>query len=124
MQGLAGLQVTQVSELLEFAKSEFEKRGAVAFGASRFSRVPKFPKGAELPEGTLLCGAFPYYAGEEERANISLYARGVDYHKVVGARSTKSAARSERNFPARSFSAFATKLRSTKSRRRGCAAWQ
>ena len=32
----------------------------------------------------LLCCVLPYYAGEEE-GNLSLYARGEDYHQVAGA---------------------------------------
>ena len=34
---------------------------------------------------TVFCAAFPYYAGKDEDANLSLYARGIDYHHVLGA---------------------------------------
>ncbi len=41
---------------------------------------------ADLPDiKGLFCYAFPYFAGKRE-GNISLYARGKDYHKVISAK--------------------------------------
>ena len=50
----------------------------------------------------LLCYAFPYFAGESE-GNISLYARGKDYHKVVGKKLAEYCEELKKEFPQNSF---------------------
>ncbi len=96
------------SNIYKFVKHEFEKRGAVSFGASRFSRIPLLPRGKELTSGgkTLFCGTFPYYAGEDYPANISLYARGTDYHHVVGQTLREICNSLREAFPDASFTPF------------------
>ena len=45
-------------------------------GVRSKSRLPKNPK-------SVICFAFPYYTGEREGRNLSLYAMLPDYHEVV-----------------------------------------
>ena len=68
----------------------FAAAGAAAWGGVAFRRLlPVLSTGARekvetlcpAPE-TVLVAAFPYYAGERP-GNLSLYARGEDYHRVV-----------------------------------------
>lgn len=68
----------------------FAQACAVAWGGVSFDVVrPKLsPEGLALVEKhcpnpkTVLVAAFPYYSGNQE-GNLSLYARGQDYHTVV-----------------------------------------
>lgn len=68
----------------------FEDIHAVAWGGVDFEVIrPKLsPEGLALVEKhcpnpqSILIAAFPYYSGEEA-GNLSLYARGRDYHTVV-----------------------------------------
>lgn len=71
----------------------FAAAGAAAWGGLPFSELaadmaPEAIRKAEQlcpnPE-TVLVAAFPYYAGERA-GNLSLYARGLDYHAVVTSR--------------------------------------
>ena len=68
----------------------FAAAGAAAWGGLPFSELAEdmteeaVRRAEELcprPK-TVLVAAFPYYAGERE-GNLSLYARGADYHTVV-----------------------------------------
>lgn len=68
----------------------FAAAGAAAWGGVAFRRLlPFLSTGARekvetlcpAPE-TVLVAAFPYYAGERP-GNLSLYARGEDYHRVL-----------------------------------------
>ena len=68
----------------------FAAAGAVAWGGLPFSHLAdcmseqgraKAEALCPNPE-TVLAAAFPYYAGEAP-GNLSLYARGLDYHRVV-----------------------------------------
>ncbi len=69
----------------------FAQAGAAAWGAVSWDRlageIP--PQRRELVEAryphaaTILIAAFPYYAGAAD-GNLSLYARGTDYHLVLG----------------------------------------
>ena len=51
---------------------------------------------------SLLCGVFPYY-NDGAPGNLSLYARGQDYHKVVGTRLQEACRRLGERFPGYSF---------------------
>lgn len=71
----------------------FAAAGAAAWGAVDFDRLrPRMsPQAQEKAEracpnpAVVLVAAFPYYAGDRP-GNLSLYARGGDYHTVVTAR--------------------------------------
>ena len=68
----------------------FAAAGAAAWGGVAFRRLLPFlsPSAREQVEKqcpnprTVLTAAFPYYAGHRP-GNLSLYARGEDYHRVV-----------------------------------------
>lgn len=68
----------------------FAAAGAAAWGGLPFSELAAdmaeeaVRRAEELCPSprTVLVAAFPYYAGERE-GNLSLYARGMDYHRVV-----------------------------------------
>lgn len=72
----------------DFARKTLKKVGGVNIGFCRHSRILALippEKAARTDWGhTLICALFPYYAGDDAGANISLYARGRDYHSVVG----------------------------------------
>ena len=74
--------------MIQYIRAALTRRGAAAVGACGFDRVRPLLRGGVHPEldwgRTLFCAAFPYYAGEDEGANLSLYARGIDYHHVLG----------------------------------------
>ncbi len=81
------------------------KRHYVAFSRLReYMNAQALQKAlADLPDiKGLFCYAFPYFAGEVE-GNISLYARGKDYHKVVGARLTEDCETLKAQFPENRF---------------------
>ena len=68
----------------------FAAAGAAAWGGAAFRRLLPFLSTDALEKvenlclrpKTVLAAAFPYYAGERP-GNLSLYARGEDYHAVV-----------------------------------------
>ena len=68
----------------------FAAAGAAAWGGAAFRRLLPFLSTGALEKVETLCprpktvlaAAFPYYAGERP-GNLSLYARGEDYHGVV-----------------------------------------
>ena len=68
----------------------FAAAGAAAWGGAAFRRLLPFLSTEALQKVETLCprpktvlaAAFPYYAGERP-GNLSLYARGADYHAVV-----------------------------------------
>ena len=68
----------------------FAAAGAAAWGGAAFRRLLPFLSTEALEKVEALCprpktvlaAAFPYYAGERP-GNLSLYARGEDYHAVV-----------------------------------------
>ena len=68
----------------------FAAAGAAAWGGVAFRRLLPFlsPGALEKVEAlcprprTVLAAAFPYYAGDRP-GNLSLYARGADYHAVI-----------------------------------------
>ena len=68
----------------------FAAAGAAAWGGAAFQRLLPFLSTGALETVETLCprpravlaAAFPYYAGERP-GNLSLYARGEDYHAVV-----------------------------------------
>ena len=68
----------------------FAAAGAAAWGGAAFRRLLPFLSTDALEKVEALCprpktvlaAAFPYYAGERP-GNLSLYARGEDYHAVV-----------------------------------------
>ena len=70
--------------------SLFAAAGAAAWGGVAFRRLLPFLSTGALEKVETLCprprtvlaAAFPYYAGERP-GNLSLYARGEDYHAVV-----------------------------------------
>lgn len=70
--------------------SLFAAAGAAAWGGAAFRRLLPFLSTEALEKVEALCprprtvlaAAFPYYAGERP-GNLSLYARGEDYHGVV-----------------------------------------
>ena len=70
--------------------SLFAAAGAAAWGGAAFRRLLPFLSTEALEKVETLCprprtvlaAAFPYYAGERP-GNLSLYARGEDYHAVV-----------------------------------------
>ena len=71
----------------------FAAAGAAAWGGVAFRRLLPFLSTGALEKVEALCprprtvlaAAFPYYAGERP-GNLSLYARGRDYHQVVTGR--------------------------------------
>ncbi len=68
----------------------FAAAGAAAWGGLPFSDLAEDMTQAAMERAEALCpgprtvlaAAFPYYAGAEA-GNLSLYARGADYHRVV-----------------------------------------
>ena len=68
----------------------FAAAGAAAWGGAAFRRLLPFLSTGALEKVETLCprprtvlaAAFPYFAGERP-GNLSLYARGEDYHTVV-----------------------------------------
>lgn len=88
----------------------FKKIHAVAWGGVPFGLVrPKLsPEGLGHVEKncpnpkTVLIAAFPYYSGERE-GNLSLYARGQDYHSVVTGLLTQVVDELQANYPGASF---------------------
>ena len=68
----------------------FAAAGAAAWGGAAFRRLLPFLSTEALEKVETLCprprtvlaAAFPYYAGDRP-GNLSLYARGRDYHQVV-----------------------------------------
>ena len=88
----------------------FAAAGAAAWGGVAFRRLlPFLSTGARekvetlcpAPE-TVLVAAFPYYAGERP-GNLSLYARGEDYHRVVTRRLNTVCDALRRKYPEESF---------------------
>lgn len=71
----------------------FAPSGAAAWGGVPFARAAEHmsPQALERAEAlclgaeSVLAAAFPYFAGERP-GNLSLYARGEDYHRVLGRR--------------------------------------
>ena len=71
----------------------FAAAGAAAWGGLPFSELAEDMTPAAIAKAEGLCpnprnvlvAAFPYYAGERP-GNLSLYARGQDYHQVVTGR--------------------------------------
>lgn len=71
----------------------FAAAGAAAWGAVAYGRLTPFMSPAARAKAEKVCpdpavvlvAAFPYYAGERP-GNLSLYARGADYHTAVTAR--------------------------------------
>ena len=71
----------------------FAAAGAAAWGGLPFSELAEDMTQAAIAKAEGLCpnprnvlvAAFPYYAGERP-GNLSLYARGQDYHQVVTGR--------------------------------------
>lgn len=71
----------------------FAAAGAAAWGGLPFSELAEDMTEAAVEKATGLCpnprtvlvAAFPYYAGDRP-GNLSLYARGRDYHQVVTGR--------------------------------------
>lgn len=81
------------SMIVNSLNEAFAAAGAAAWGGLPFSElaadmtaeaVQKAEELCPTPK-TVLVAAFPYYAGERE-GNLSLYARGLDYHTVVTGR--------------------------------------
>ena len=81
------------SMIVNSLNEAFAAAGAAAWGGLPFSELAAdmtaeaVQKAEELCPNpkTVLVAAFPYYAGERE-GNLSLYARGLDYHTVVTSR--------------------------------------
>ena len=75
---------------MDWLDKAFAAAGAAAWGGAAFSglaegMVPEAVARAEAlcPQPkTVLAAAFPYYAGDRP-GNLSLYARGADYHAVI-----------------------------------------
>lgn len=88
----------------------FAAAGAAAWGGVTFRRLLPFlsttarEKVENLCPGprTVLVAAFPYYAGEPP-GNLSLYARGEDYHRVVTRRLNTVCDALRRKYPGESF---------------------
>ena len=88
----------------------FAAAGAAAWGGVTFRRLLPFlsttarEKVENLCPGprTVLVAAFPYYAGEPP-GNLSLYARGEDYHRVVTRRPNTVCDALRRKYPGESF---------------------
>ena len=88
----------------------FAAAGAAAWGGVAFRRLLPFlsPGALEKVEAlcprprTVLAAAFPYYAGDRP-GNLSLYARGRDYHAVVVGRLTPICEALAKKYPGESF---------------------
>lgn len=82
--------------------------GAAAWGTCAFSALSLTKEAEEAclrlcPHAAgVVTAAFPYFAGDVE-GNISLYARGEDYHRCVTRRLTAAAERLRERFPAYTF---------------------
>jgi epoxyqueuosine reductase len=97
------------TELLKLAETLLHERGAGIVGAVDGDKLLEFMNTDRravflaAPDGTdrapyVICAAFPYFAGFAE-GNLSLYARGQDYHKVLGARLRETAEILQSVFP-------------------------
>ena len=88
----------------------FAAAGAAAWGGVAFRRLLPFLSTGALEKVEALCprprtvlaAAFPYYAGERP-GNLSLYARGEDYHAVVVRRLTPICEALAEQYPGESF---------------------
>ena len=78
---------------MDWLDKAFAAAGAAAWGGAAFSDLAGCMSPAARAEAERLCprprtvlaAAFPYYAGDRP-GNLSLYARGADYHAVVTGR--------------------------------------
>ena len=81
------------SMIVNSLNEAFAAAGATAWGGLPFSELAADMTAEAVQKAEELCpnpkavlvAAFPYYAGERE-GNLSLYARGLDYHTVVTGR--------------------------------------
>ena len=75
---------------MDWLDKAFAAAGAAAWGGAAFSDLAGCMSPAARAEAERLCprprtvlaAAFPYYAGDRP-GNLSLYARGADYHAVI-----------------------------------------
>lgn len=77
----------QREKLLETARRAAKPHGVYRCGVCPLDRLELLPvrRRSELPErGTVLVVLLPYYTGEYDRRNVSLYAVPDDYHQVAG----------------------------------------
>lgn len=92
----------------------FRAAGAAGWGAAPYGAVLPHMDAAAREKAEALCpaprwvlaAAFPYYAGSAP-GNLSLYARGMDYHEVVTARLETVCAALRAAFPGDTFAAGA-----------------
>lgn len=92
----------------------FRAAGAAGWGAVPYGDVLPHMDEAAREKAEALCSAprwvlaaaFPYYAGDAP-GNLSLYARGADYHEVVTARLERVCAALRQAFPDKTFVAGA-----------------
>ena len=88
----------------------FRAAGAAAWGGVAYDRLtPEMTRGdqekvrAQCPQPrTVLVAAFPYYAGDRP-GNLSLYARGEDYHRALARRLNTVCDFLSRQYPMESF---------------------
>ena len=95
---------------MDWLDKAFAAAGAAAWGGAAFSDLAGCMSPAARAEAERLCprprtvlaAAFPYYAGDRP-GNLSLYARGADYHAVVTRRLNTACKILQEKHPGESF---------------------